>query len=114
VANYVFPDGSLCPAWRTIQDVEQAGFELIDVQQLRRHYALTLREWVRRLQANHDAVVAASSEAAYRTWRAYMSGSVVGFETNDLGVIQVLAVKGADTLPLDRSYMAPQVNNTSS
>jgi cyclopropane-fatty-acyl-phospholipid synthase len=112
VANYVFPDGSLTPAWRTIRDVEQAGLELIDVQQLRPHYALTLREWVRRLEANHDAVVAVASEAAYRTWRAYMSGSVVGFETNDLGVIQVLAAKGAHTLPLDRSYMAPRAADT--
>lgn len=107
VANYVFPDGSLSPAWQTVRDVEMAGLELIDVQQLRRHYALTLREWVRRLEAKHDAAVAVASESAYRTWRAYMSASVVGFETNDLGVVQVLAVKGSDALPLDRSYMAP-------
>lgn len=112
VGRYVFPDGGLCPAWQTISQVQAAGFELIDVQQLRRHYALTLREWVRRLESHHDAAVATASEEAYRTWRAYMSGSVVGFETNDLGVVQVLGVKGRDDLPLDRSYMAPRVTAT--
>ena len=114
VAHYVFPDGSLSPAWHTVRHFEQCGLELIDVQQLRRHYALTLREWIRRLETNHDEAVAAASEEAYRTWRAYMSASVVGFETNDLGVVQVLGVKGRDTLALDRSYMTPDPEPPSS
>ncbi|MBY5161169.1 SAM-dependent methyltransferase [Salsipaludibacter albus] len=109
IGRYVFPDGGLVPASRTIHEVEEAGFELLDVQQLRRHYALTLREWVRRLEASHDRAVAAASEVDYRIWRAYMAGSVVGFDTNDLGVVQVLAGRGAD-VPLDRSFMTPRVD----
>jgi cyclopropane-fatty-acyl-phospholipid synthase len=106
VAHYVFPDGGLVPAWRTVREVERAGFEVHDVHQLRRHYALTLRSWIQRLEANRDEAVAASSEIDYRIWRAYMAGSVVGFETNDLGVVQVLAGAGWDA-PLDRSHMHP-------
>ncbi len=109
IGRYVFPDGGLVPASRTIHEVEEAGLELLDVQQLRRHYALTLREWVRRLEANHDRAVAAASEVDYRIWRAYMAGSVVGFETDDLGVVQVLAGRNA-SLPLDRGFMAPRVD----
>jgi cyclopropane-fatty-acyl-phospholipid synthase len=44
-------------------------------------------------------------ERTYRIWRAYMAGSVLGFESNDLGVIQVLATRGEVGLPLDRSRM---------
>jgi cyclopropane-fatty-acyl-phospholipid synthase len=107
VGRYVFPDGGLVPASRMVHEVEEAGFELLDVHQLRRHYALTLRAWVRRLEASHDRAAAVASEVDYRIWRAYMAGSVVGFEVNDLGVVQVLAGRGDTDLPLDRGFMAP-------
>ena len=106
VAHYVFPDGGLVPAWRTVREVEQAGLEVLDVHQLRRHYALTLRAWIERLERRHDAAVRVASETDYRIWRAYMAGSVVGFETRDLGIVQVLA--GRDwPAPLDRRHMHP-------
>lgn len=104
VSRYVFPDGELSPAWRAARELEQAGFELVDAQQLRPHYPLTLRAWIQRLEANHDAAAAAASEMDYRVWRAYMAGSVRGFETGNLGVVQLMGSKGAD-LPLDRSWM---------
>lgn len=106
LAHYVFPDGGLVPASRMVAEVEDAGFELHDVQQLRPHYALTLREWIRRLEASHDRAVEVASEVDYRIWRAYMAASVVGFETNDLGVIQILAGKEAN-FPLDREFATP-------
>ena len=106
LAHYVFPDGGLVPAWRTVREVEAAGFEVRDVHQLRRHYALTLRAWIQRLEEARDRAVATASETDYRIWRAYMAGSVVGFETNDLGVVQVVASRGWDA-PMDRRHMAP-------
>lgn len=107
IGRYVFPDGGLVPAWHTIRDAQAAGLELLDVQQLRPHYALTLREWVRRLEAHREAAIDAASVQAYRTWRAYMAGSVVGFESGDMGVVQVLLGRDA-RLPLDRGHMAPR------
>ena len=104
--TYVFPDGGLVPAWRAVKEVEQAGFELLDVEQLRPNYTLTLREWVRRLESNHDAAVAAASETDYRIWRAYMAGSAIGFDQGHLGVIQVLGSKGA-RVPHGRAWMLP-------
>ncbi|MBW3578187.1 MAG: cyclopropane-fatty-acyl-phospholipid synthase family protein [Actinobacteria bacterium] len=106
LARYVFPDGGLVPAWEAVRHTERAGFELIDVEQLRPHYELTLRKWVRRLEVNHDIAVRAASEAVYRIWRVYMAAAAVGFATNELGVIQVLGGKGA-SLPLGRRWMLP-------
>lgn len=107
VSAYVFPDGGLVPAWRSVQAVERGGFEILDVEQLRPHYGLTLRRWLANLEAHHDAAVAAASEADYRIWRAYMAGSAHSFESGSLGVVQVLGRKpGAATpLPLGRRWL---------
>lgn len=101
---YVFPDGGLVPAWRAAREMEMGGFELIDIQQLRPHYALTLRHWVRKLEAHREEAVRVTSESDYRIWRTYMSGSAVNFEHGDLGIVQVLGSKGHQ-VPLDRGWM---------
>jgi cyclopropane-fatty-acyl-phospholipid synthase len=108
IGAYVFPDGALVPAGVAVQRMEEAGFEIHDVEQLRPHYARTLRHWVRRLERNAEAAIAATSELDYRIWRAYMAGSAVSFESGDLGVVQILGTRGA-LLPLDRAWMMPQL-----
>ena len=52
--------------------------ELRDVETLREHYALTLREWVRRLEAVHDEAVKLTDEVCYRVMRIYMVGACFG------------------------------------
>ena len=103
---YVFPDGELLPISRTLTVAENAGFEVRDVESLREHYALTLRQWVRRLEANHAQAVKEVGEVTYRVWRLYMSGSAYGFEHGRLNVYQALLGKpdeqGASGLPLLR------------
>lgn len=107
---YVFPDGGLVPVWRMVREIQQGGFEIRDVEQLRPHYALTLRRWIRNLESRHDAAVTSASEFDYRVWRIYMAGSAVGFETGSMQVVQVLGHKpgpaGTDP-PLGRAWMAP-------
>ena len=102
VGKYVFPDGALVPASRSVHEREDAGFELLDVEQLRPNYARTLRHWTARLEANHDRAVELTNEVTYRIWRAYMAGSAVGFENGDLGLVQVLGTRGR--VPFGRSW----------
>jgi cyclopropane-fatty-acyl-phospholipid synthase len=103
---YVFPDGELVPLHVTLEAAELSGFEVRDVESLREHYALTLRHWVRRLEARHEEALRFVSEPTYRVWRLYMSGSVHGFSSGRLNVYQTLLVKpgegGASGLPLTR------------
>ena len=108
VGRYVFPDGALVPAYRTVTELERAGLELWDVQQLRPHYARTLEHWVANLEAHAGRARELVGEPTYRIWRAYMAGSVVGFERNDLGVVQVLATRGPARLPFGRAWMEPE------
>jgi cyclopropane-fatty-acyl-phospholipid synthase len=104
---YVFPDGELVPINVTLQAAEQAGFEARDVESLREHYMLTLRNWVKRLEEHHADALEFVDEPTYRVWRLFMSGSAYGFRTGSLNVYQSLLVKagsgGNSALPLTRS-----------
>jgi cyclopropane-fatty-acyl-phospholipid synthase len=77
-----------------------------DVENLREHYTLTLRQWVRRLEAKHNEALAFVDEMTYRVWRLYMSGSAYGFNRDWMAVYQTLLSKpdldGCARLPLTR------------
>ncbi|MBT8249438.1 MAG: cyclopropane-fatty-acyl-phospholipid synthase family protein [Acidimicrobiia bacterium] len=93
VSTHVFPDGELLPIENVIQAAEDAGFEVRDVESLRMHYALTLRNWIANLESNRERAIKLTSEKTYRTWRIYMAGSVVGFETAGISVYQMILAK---------------------
>jgi len=93
VGRYVFPDGELVDLADTISVMEQVGFEVRDVENLREHYAATLREWVANLDEHWDAAVGLVGERRARVWRLYMSGSINGFVDNGLQLYQTLGVK---------------------
>jgi cyclopropane-fatty-acyl-phospholipid synthase len=107
IKHYVFPDSELLPLGVHVQAAEAAGFETRDVESLREHYAMTLRHWVRRLEANRDAAVRLAGEATYRVWRLYMAASAHQFATGRIGVQQLLLAKpdaaGRSGVPLTRS-----------
>ncbi|MFK4224257.1 class I SAM-dependent methyltransferase [Streptomyces sp. NPDC019890] len=104
IDRYVFPDGELAPVGSTVTLLEQAGFEVRDLEAIREHYALTLRRWVANLEANWRQAVHHSSPGRARVWRLYMAACALSFERNRIGVNQILAVKtpdsGASGLPL--------------
>ncbi|MFH8453466.1 class I SAM-dependent methyltransferase [Streptomyces fungicidicus] len=101
---YVFPDGELAPLGSTVTLLEQAGFEVRDVESIREHYALTLRAWVANLESGWSRAVALTGPGRARVWQLYMAASALAFERNRIGVNQVLAVRtpesGACALPL--------------
>ncbi len=106
IDEYVFPDGDIPPIPLVLGAAEDAGFEVRDVENLREHYALTLRHWVRRLEANHDRALVFVNEPTYRVWRLYMAGSAHGFDHGDIAIYQALLAKpdakGHAGLPLTR------------
>ncbi len=103
--RYVFPDGELLPISVTLRAAEISGFEVRDVESLREHYALTLKNWVQRLERNAAAARKLTDETTCRIWRLFMAGSAHGFKTGRLNVYQALLVKsnkGSSSLPLTR------------
>jgi len=89
--RYIFPDGELARISDVSDAMERAGFEPLDVECLRRHYAMTLRHWVQALEAGRDEAIACSSEKTYRLWRLYMAGCAYYFDEGSIGLHQVLA-----------------------
>jgi len=106
IDRYVFPDGDLLPVATTLRTAESCGFEIRDLESLREHYLLTLRHWVRRLEARREEILCCTDEVTYRVWRIYMAGSAYGFRTGRLNLYQTLLSRpGGDEsrLPLTRT-----------
>ncbi|HUB66049.1 MAG TPA: cyclopropane-fatty-acyl-phospholipid synthase family protein [Candidatus Methylacidiphilales bacterium] len=107
IHQYVFPDTDLVPIGLSLAFAEDAHFEVRDVESLREHYALTLRHWVRRLEAKRDEALQYVNDTVYRIWKLYMAGCIRGFKLGKLSVYQTLLAKltsdGSSRAPLTRS-----------
>ncbi|MEU5843994.1 class I SAM-dependent methyltransferase [Rhodococcus sp. NPDC047139] len=96
IDRYIFPDGELTGSGRIITEAQNIGFEVVHEENLREHYALTLKGWCEYLETNWESCVAEVGEATARLWGLYMAGSRLGFERNIVQLHQVLAVKLGD------------------
>jgi cyclopropane-fatty-acyl-phospholipid synthase len=92
IGRYVFPDGELIDVGRVVLAMQDAGFEVRDVESLREHYARTLRAWTANLEAGWDRAVELVGAARARIWRLYLAGSTVGFTDGGISIHQVLGV----------------------
>jgi cyclopropane-fatty-acyl-phospholipid synthase len=104
INRYVFPDGEFDCVSNIQLGMERGGFEIQDVEALRRHYALTLRHWVQRLEDNRSEALREVDEPTFRIWRLYMAACALEFEAGGTGIYQILASRrGVETsLPLTR------------
>ena len=106
VRTYVFPDSSLPSIASVVTAAEDSRFEPRDVESLREHYAMTLRHWVRRLEARQEEAKKEVGETTYRVWRLYMAGCAHWFAAGYVAVYQTLLVKhrnGRSGFPLLRN-----------
>ena len=104
IPRYVFPDGEMISLGEVVTALESARFEVLDVEALRRHYALTLRAWVSRLEDSWDRAVQLTSPGRARIWLLYRASSAIGFENGLTGINQVLVQKpGGKEPPLHRT-----------
>ena len=104
INRYIFPDGELTRISDVCGAMERAGFELLDVESLRRHYALTLERWLETLEAKEFEATKVTNDALFRLWRLYLAGSAYYFGEGSLNVYQVLAGSSRSSLatPLTR------------
>jgi cyclopropane-fatty-acyl-phospholipid synthase len=103
IDRYVFPDGELHEVGTVVSTIQRSGLEVRHLESLREHYALTLRAWVRNLEARWDEAAADVGLGRARVWRLYMAASALNFEAGRTQVHQVLAVRldgGRSGLPL--------------
>jgi cyclopropane-fatty-acyl-phospholipid synthase len=73
--------------------MQDTGFEVIHSENLRSHYALTLKAWNANLRDHWDACVEDVGEPTAKVWGLYLAGSRLSFERNGIQLHQVLGVK---------------------
>jgi cyclopropane-fatty-acyl-phospholipid synthase len=107
IDRYVFPNGELPHVSLVLKEMAAAGLEPVDVESLRRHYAMTLAYWAERFDAASEKIRQIVDEKVYRIWRVYLAGCAYGFSQNWISVHQILVThgQGAQAMPLTRDYM---------
>jgi len=108
--RYVFPDGELQRIGTVVSAIQHAGLEIRHVENLREHYALTLRAWVANLEESYTEAVRLVGAGRARVWRLYLAGSVLGFESGEMEIHQTLAVRaatGSSGMPLRPEWEQP-------
>jgi cyclopropane-fatty-acyl-phospholipid synthase len=103
--KYIFPGGYIPSMSEIARAAEATRLVQTDVETLRMHYGYTLLHWLRRTQANKDAIVAMYDERFYRMWEFYLAGSATGFFNGQMVNYQVQYVRDRTALPLTRDYM---------
>jgi cyclopropane-fatty-acyl-phospholipid synthase len=115
IREHIFPGGWIPGLAETLQAMERCGLEILDVENLRRNYALTLDEWTKRFESNWGRIRALDpakfDERFRRKWRAYLVSCAEMFRSpaGYTHLFQILYAKGNVTtqVPMGRGYMYP-------
>ena len=117
IRKYIFPGGWIPSLSKTLDAMEAEGLEILDVENLRRHYALTLDAWTENFDANWEAIRAMDpsrfNERFRRIWRTYLIGCAEMFHAkqSQTHLFQIVFSKGnvdIDNYPLTRLHLYEQ------
>jgi cyclopropane-fatty-acyl-phospholipid synthase len=110
IEQRIFPGAYPPSIGEMMQIFEPSSLSVLDVENLRLHYAHTLRDWLERYEAALESVRAMHYDESFvRMWRLYLAGSIAGFETGSMQLFQVLFAKQENnSIPLTREFMYPQ------
>jgi len=106
IERTIFP-GAHPPSLGEMMNIfEPANFSILDVENLRLHYAKTLEHWLRRYEAAVPRVDEMFGESFVRAWRLYLSGSLSAFAAGELQLFQVVFTRAANNdIPWTREYL---------
>ena len=104
--KYIFPGAYLPCLAEIVQEMGKTGFSILDVENLRWHYAKTLEYWVENYELNVNKVREMFDEAFVRRWRLFLNGSIAGFRYGNSRLFQVLFSNGINNdLPPTRIHV---------
>jgi cyclopropane-fatty-acyl-phospholipid synthase len=105
IVKHVFPGGHIPSLSELMAVFEPQRFSVLDVENLRLHYARTCAAWLENFEAVAEQVADMYSEEFVRTWRLYLAGSSGGFQSGTLQLYQVLfAPRSNNDVPWTRDY----------
>ncbi len=104
--RHIFPGGYIPALWEILYHMGRAGLTVLDVENLRLHYARTLDAWAANYEKNADRVRSTMGETFTRTWRLFLNASAAGFKFGDTRLYQILFSNGLNNaLPMTRAHM---------
>ncbi|HEX7010975.1 MAG TPA: class I SAM-dependent methyltransferase, partial [Phycisphaeraceae bacterium] len=106
IAQRIFP-GAYPPTLRQMMDLfEPWDLCVLDVENLRLHYARTLHHWLARFDRAEDEVERMLGRRFVRTWRLYLAGSEAAFTTGQLQLYQIVFARAANRqVPWTRAHL---------
>jgi cyclopropane-fatty-acyl-phospholipid synthase len=106
IERRIFP-GAYPPSLKEMMDIfEPNKLSILDVENLRLHYSLTLQHWLQRYEANRDKVRSMMDEEFVRAWRLYLAGSIAAFNVGELQLFQVVFSRSRNNqLPWSRAHL---------
>ena len=104
--KYIFPGGYIPALSETLASSEKFKLMHSDIENLRLHYAVTLREWYKRVRDHREAIVAEYGDRFYRMWIFYLAGATAAFESGGMCNYQIQYVRNRRSLPITRDYIA--------
>lgn len=106
IERRIFP-GAHPPSLGEMMDLfEPYGFSVLDVENIRLHYAKTIQHWLRRFEAASDQIKTMFDEEFVRTWRFYLAASETSFTTGHLQLFQVVFSRSrSNQIPWTREYL---------
>jgi len=103
IEKRIFPGAYPPSIGEFMQICEHGNFSVLDVENLRLHYAQTLTHWMERFEASRDKVAEIYDEHFTRAWRLYLAGSIAAFRAGSLQLFQVVFTHGGNNqLPQNR------------
>lgn len=106
IERNIFPGACPPSLSQMMQIFEPFGFSVLDVENLRLHYAKTLEHWLGRYEANAERVAQMFDPAFVRAWRLYLAGSLAAFRSGDMQLFQVSFTRsGQNRIPWTRQYL---------
>lgn len=106
VDKYIFPGGYLPSIREIVRALPKYNFRLVDYENLRIHYAMTLDNWLERYEKHKTRVIDMYDERFYRMWRLYLAHSSSDFRYWNISISQYVFTKGLNNnLPLTREHL---------
>lgn len=114
IRRHVFPGGWIPALSEVLESMDRHGLQVVDIENLRRHYVLTLEHWARRFERNWPTIQTLDpkrfNERFYRIWRTYLRGCAEMFRASNgiTHLFQITFSKGQitpSTYPMSRAFL---------
>jgi len=106
IDKYIFPGGYIPSLRELVSEITSKNLYLVDMESLRRHYAMTLERWAKNFENAVPKIEKMKDETFIRIWRLYLNGCAAAFNCGSIDIHQFLFTKNINNeLPLTREYI---------